>query len=93
MYNWYVVPSLYIGCGTFFRQTKLYTKDPIYVEQDLISDSEWIFVWYGQFGVATPVLKDIVILEPFIRFLSVKNDKRIRFAFGAELSYYLFRRW
>ncbi len=93
LYNWFVVPSLYIGCGSFYRTTKLYTKDPIHVEHDYISDSEWIFVWYAQFGVATPVLRDVVVLEPYVRFLFVNNDARIKFSFGAELSYYLVRRW
>ena len=93
LYNWYVVPSLYIGCGSFYRETKLKAKEPIHVEKDEISDSEWIFVWYAQFGVATPVLKDVIVLEPYIRFLSVKNDKRINFSFGAELSYYIVRGW
>ena len=93
VYDWYMSFDLSTGFGYLKRTTKLSYKEPISSDSDPISGTEWIKACYIHAGLVAPIFKNIVVIEPYVRFWFVDNDPRIKFSFGAEFSYYLIKRW
>jgi len=80
-----VVPSLSVGGGAISRRIKLVTKEPVSGRAD-IDKSETLPLVFVQSGIGVPLWKGFVVAEPFYRHSWVKQDARITYTYGLEIT-------
>ncbi|WP_397600598.1 hypothetical protein [Silvanigrella sp.] len=90
LYDWIVIPSLSYSFGYIYRQTKFTTQYPITYALDDISGTENIPFSQFQLGLGFPILKGLIVFEPFIRYIIVQNDKRYKWGYGCEATFLIF---
>lgn len=90
LFDWIVIPSLSYAFGQIYRTTKFKTQYPITYAADEISGTENIPFSQFQLGLGFPILKGLIVFEPFIRYVIVQNDKRYKWGYGFEASFLFF---
>lgn len=90
LWDWIVIPSLSLGPQLVHRQTQLKTSTPVRVAQDPISRSEQLLGWFVQAGVGVPLLKGLLVFEPFYRYRWFADDARESWGYGLETSVQIF---
>jgi len=89
VYNWIVMPSLSTGFGADYRVIKLTTQAPIFVPKDNISSSKNLSTFYLQAGLGFPLIKGLLVIEPYARYTLTWNDPNQVFGYGIEATFQL----
>lgn len=87
LWDWVVIPSLEVGAQILYRRIQLVTSEPVAVEDDRITNQEWLYPIYVQSGVGLSFFQGLFVAEPFIRWRYISGDDRERYAFGVDLSF------
>lgn len=80
-----VVPSLTIGAGAVSRWIRLETSPPVSAPDERISRHQLLGTFHAQVGFGIP-LAGRFLIEPFVRFESVRADDRGHWRYGVELT-------
>lgn len=86
LYESYVVPSVTLGIGAISRSVTLITKKPIDASSAQISGNQTLPFLSLQAGVGVPLWNGFFVIEPYVRYQFVRDDKRMGLGFGLELT-------
>lgn len=90
VFDWIVVPSFSYAFGQIYRTTQFKTRFPITSAQDDVSGTENIPMSQFQLGLGFPILKGLILFEPYARYTIVQNDKRFGWGYGFEVTFQAF---
>lgn len=90
VFDWIIVPSFSCGIGKIFRISKFKTQAPIAPGVDNISGTELIPMYQFQIGLGFPILKGLILFEPYGRYTIVQNDQRYGWGYGFEMTFQIF---
>jgi hypothetical protein len=96
LFDWNVIPSVSMALGYKQTQIRLKYSEPISVVEDHISGVENHLFFHTQFGVGFPILKGLIVIEPYTRYTFEKWQSSDRFrweqmwGYGLEATYALF---
>ena len=90
LYEWYVIPAVTFGAGADIRTLTLKTQGPMVGTDSNISNRETLWFGYFQGGVGLPLLKGLLVIEPYFRYNFVRRDNRVKYGYGVDTTLEVF---
>lgn len=83
-YNWIVIPNIILGLGGDYQTVQLHLKPPIFAPKDNISNSNNLLTMYVQASLGFPLIKGLLVIEPFARYTITEHSSVDVFGYGFE---------